>query len=53
MVTVTKLEYINRVVDECLSEDGDALELNGKFIGDEGVEALVCTNRNFDIENLD
>ena len=33
--------------------DGEALELNGKFIGDEGVEALVSTNRNFDVENLD
>ena len=47
MVTATKLEYINRVIDECLSEDGDALELNGKFIGDEGVEGLVSTKRNF------
>ena len=53
MVTSTKLEYINRVIDECISEDGEALELNGKFIGDEGVEALVSTNRNFDVENLD
>ena len=53
MVTATKLEYINRVIDECLSEDGEALEINGKFIGDEGVEALVSTNRNFDVENLD
>ena len=41
------------MIDECLSEDGEALELNGKFIGDEGIEALVSTNRNFDIENLD
>ena len=53
MVTTTKLEYINRVIDECLSEDGEALELNGKFIGDEGVEALVSTNRDFSVENLD
>ena len=53
MVTTTKLEYINRVIDECISVDGEALELNGKFIGDEGVEALVSTNRNFDVENLD
>ena len=53
MVTTTKLEYINRIIDECISEDGEALELNGKFIGDEGVEALVSTNRNFDVENLD
>ncbi len=51
MVTTTKLEYINRVIDECLSEDGEALELNGKFIGDEGVEALVSTNRDFNVEN--
>ena len=41
------------MIDESLSEDGEALELNGKFIGDEGIEALVSTNRNFDIENLD
>ena len=53
MVTTAKLEYINRVIDECLSEDGEALELNGKFIGDEGVEALVSANRDFDVENLD
>ena len=44
---------MNRLIDECISEDGEALELNGKFIGDEGVEALVSTNRNFDVENLD
>ena len=53
MVTTAKLEYINRVIDECLSEDGEALELKGKFIGDEGVEALVSTNRDFNVENLD
>jgi len=53
LVTATKLEYINRVIDECLSEDGEALELNGKFIGDDGVEALVSTDRTFDVENLD
>ena len=51
MITQVKLDYINRVIDECL--DGEALELKGKFIGDEGVEALVQTNRVFDVENLD
>ena len=51
MITQVKLDYINRVIDECL--DGEALELKGKFIGDEGVEALVQTNRIFEVENLD
>ncbi len=51
MITQVKLDYINRVIDECL--DGEALELKGKFIGDEGVEALVQTKRIFDVENLD
>jgi len=47
LITQVKLDYINRVIDECL--DGEALELKGKFIGDEGVEALVQTNRVFDV----
>ncbi len=51
MVTQVKLDYINRVIDESL--DGEALELNGKFIGDEGIEALVQTKRIFEVENLD
>ena len=51
MITQVKLDYINRVIDECL--DGEALELKGKFIGDEGVEALVQIKRIFDVENLD
>ena len=51
MITQVKLDYINRIIDECL--DGEALEMKGKFLGDEGVEALVQTNRVFDVENLD
>ena len=51
MITQVKLDYINRVIDESL--DDDSLELNGKFIGDEGIEALVQTKRVFEVENLD
>ena len=51
MITQVKLDYINRVIDESLDEE--SLELNGKFIGDEGVEALVQTKRIFEVENLD
>ena len=31
------MEYINRLVDECLSEEGDSLELKSRFLGDEGM----------------
>ena len=51
MITQVKLDYINRVIDESLDEE--SLELNGKFIGDEGIEALVQTKRVFEVENLD
>ena len=51
MITQIKLDYINRVIDESLDEE--SLELNGKFIGDEGIEALVQTKRVFEVENLD
>ena len=32
MITPTKMEYINRLVAECLSEEGDSLEMKGRFI---------------------
>ena len=51
-MNTTKLEYINRIVDENLSEDGD-LELKGMFIGDEGLEALVLSKQVEKIVNLD
>ncbi|MDH5789809.1 MAG: hypothetical protein OEZ27_04390, partial [Nitrospinota bacterium] len=53
MITPTKMEYINRLVAECLSEDGDSLEMKGRFIGDEGLEALMLADKLEDIENLD
>ena len=53
MITQTKMEYINRLVAECLSEEGDSLEMQGRFIGDEGLEALMQADKLEDIENLD
>ncbi len=54
MITRTKLDYINRIFDECLSEDGESLELKAKFIGDEGLEALMQVERPLEeVENLD
>ena len=53
MITPTKLEYINRLVAECRSEEGDSLEMKGRFIGDEGLEALMQADKLEDIENLD
>lgn len=54
MITQTKLDYIHRLFDECISEDGESLELNSKFIGDEGMEALMEVDRPLEeIENLD
>ena len=47
------MEYINRLVAECLSEEGDSLEMKGRFIGDEGLEALMLADKLEDIENLD
>ena len=47
------MEYINRLVVECLSEEGDSLEMKGRFIGDEGLEALMLADKLEDIENLD
>ena len=53
MVNQTEIDYINRLINDCLSEEGDALEMKGKFIGDEGLEALMLSDRLEGIENLD
>ena len=53
MVLQVKINYINRLIDESLSEGDDTIEFKGKFIGDEGVEALVQSNRLGNIEDLD
>ena len=47
MVSQPKIDYINRLIDESLSEGDDTIELKGKFIGDEGVEALVQSTGSF------
>ena len=52
MVTKVKLDYINRLIDDCLSEDHESLELKGKFIGDEGLEALTQCDRLESVEDL-
>ena len=54
MVDASKQNYINKLVEECLSEDGEALELKGKFVGDEGLACLVQVDGILEeIENLD
>ena len=53
MISQPKIDYINRLIDESLSEGEDTIELKGKFIGDEGVEALVQSSKLGDIEDLD
>ena len=53
MVSQPKIDYINRLINESLSEGDDTIELKGKFIGDEGVEALVQSTKLDSIEDLD
>ena len=53
MVLQVKIDYINRLIDESLSEGDDTIEFKGKFIGDEGVEALVQSGKLGEIEDLD
>ena len=53
MVSQPKIDYINRLVDESLSKGDDSIELKGKFIGDEGIEALVQSSDLSSIEDLD
>ena len=53
MVSQPKIDYINRLIEESLSEGDDTIELKGKFIGDEGVEALVQSSELDNIEDLD
>ena len=53
MVSQPKIDYINRLIDESLSEGDDTIELKGKFIGDEGVEALAQSSDLANIEDLD
>jgi len=53
MVSQPKIDYINRLIAESLSEGDDTIELKGKFIGDEGVEALVQSSDLANIEDLD
>ena len=53
MVTQVKLNYINRLLDSCLSDDDTSLEVKAKFIGDEGLEALMLCKRLESVENMD
>ena len=53
MVLQVKIDYINRLIDKSLSEGENTIELKGKFIGDEGVEALIQSERIAGIEDLD
>ena len=53
MVLQVKIDYINRLIDQSLSEGDDTIEFKGKFIGDEGVEALVLSDKLSMIEDLD
>ena len=53
MVSQLKIDYIDRLIDESLSEGDDTIELKGKFIGDEGVEALIQSPKLVNIEDLD
>ena len=53
MVSQPKIDYTNRLIDESLLEGDDTIELKGKFIGDEGVEALLLSNKLEYIEDLD
>ena len=53
MVSQPKIDYINRLIDESLSQGDDTIELKGKFIGDEGIEALVQSSDLANIEDLD
>jgi len=53
MISQLKIDYIDRLIDESLSEGGDTIELKGKFLGDEGVEALVKSSKLSNVEDLD
>lgn len=54
MITKTKMDYIHRLFDECISEDGDSLEMKSKFIKDDGLDVLMQVDRPLEkIENLD
>ena len=53
MVSQPKIDYTNRLIDESLLEGDDTIELKGKFIGDEGVEALLLSKKLEYIEDLD
>ena len=53
MVSKADLDYISRIVEECFSENDLTLDLRGRFLGDDGIPALLQCPQLKVIENLD